>query len=102
MAGQRVGFQYHTVRGIIKTANNAAREIASERLILESEKLGGLHPFAYIGSKVIFLGIFVLAQSLWMGFFVDQVIGGLPGDLLVKLALLVLASAAMTSVCLGI
>ncbi|MDB6003321.1 MAG: transporter related [Prosthecobacter sp.] len=86
----------------LMASNNAAREIAAERLILEREKLGGLHPFAYIGSKVIFLGIFVLAQSLWMGFFVDMVIGGLPGDLISKLMLLVLASAAMTSVCLGI
>ena len=86
----------------LMASNNAAREIASERLILEREKLGGLHPFAYIGSKVIFLGIFVLAQSLWMGLFVDMVIGGLPGDLITKLVLLVLASAAMTSVCLGI
>lgn len=86
----------------LMASNNAAREIASERLILEREKLGGLHPFAYIGSKVIFLGMFVLAQSLWMGFFVDMVTGGLPGDLVTKLVLLVLASAAMTSVCLGI
>lgn len=86
----------------LMASNNAAREIASERLILEREKLGGLHPFAYIGSKVIFLGIFVLAQSLWMGLFVDMVVGGLPGDLIIRLVLLVLASAAMTSVCLGI
>lgn len=86
----------------LMASNNAAREIASERLILEREKLGGLHPFAYVGSKVIFLGLFVLAQSIWMGFFVDLVVGGLPGDLVTKIALLVLASAAMTSVCLGI
>lgn len=86
----------------LMASNNAAREIAGERLILEREKLGGLHPFAYVGSKVIFLGVFVLAQSLWMGFFVDLVVGGLPGDLLVKLALLTLASGAMTSICLGI
>ncbi|MFO1483603.1 MAG: ATP-binding cassette domain-containing protein [Verrucomicrobiaceae bacterium] len=86
----------------LMASNNAAREIASERLILEREKLGGLHPFAYVGSKVIFLGVFVLAQSLWMGFFVDLVVGGLPGDLITKLVLLALASAAMTSVCLGI
>lgn len=86
----------------LMASNNAAREIASERLILEREKLGGLHPFAYVGSKVIFLGIFVLAQSVWMGLFVDLVVGSLPGDLVIKLALLVLASAAMTSVCLGV
>lgn len=86
----------------LMASNNAAREIASERLILEREKLGGLHPFAYVGSKVIFLGIFVLAQSVWMGLFVDLVVGSLPGDLVIKLALLALASAAMTSVCLGV
>ena len=68
----------------------------------EREKLGGLSPLAYVGSKVIFLGVFVLAQSLWMGLFVEMITGGLPGDLVIKLALLVLASAAMTAVCLGI
>ncbi len=86
----------------LMASNNAAREVASERLILEREKLGGLHPCAYVGSKVLFLGVFVLAQALWMGFFVDLIVGGLPGDLIMRLVLLVLASAAMTSVCLGI
>jgi len=86
----------------LMASNNAAREIASERLILEREKLGGLHPLAYVWSKVVFLGVFVLAQSLWMGLFVEMITGGLPGDLITKLALLVLASAAMTAVCLGI
>ncbi|MEN3943594.1 ATP-binding cassette domain-containing protein [Prosthecobacter sp. SYSU 5D2] len=86
----------------LMASNNAAREISGERLILEREKLGGLSTLAYLISKVLFLGVFVLAQSLWMGLFVDMVVGGLPGDLLVKLVLLVLASAAMTSICLGI
>ena len=86
----------------LMASNNAAREIAGERLILEREKLGGLSVSAYLISKILFLGVFVLAQSLWMGVFVDMVVGGLPGHLLVKLLLLVLASAAMTSVCLGI
>jgi ABC transport system ATP-binding/permease protein len=86
----------------LMASNNAAREIAGERLILEREKLGGLSTLAYLISKVLFLGVFVLAQSVWMGVFVDMVVGGLPGDLMVKLMLLVLASAAMTSICLGI
>lgn len=86
----------------LMASNNAAREIAGERLILEREKLGGLGAGAYLISKMIFLGALVLAQSLWMGVFVDMVVGGLPGHLIVKLLLLVLASAAMTSVCLGI
>lgn len=86
----------------LMASNNAAREIAGERLILEREKLGGLSTSAYVISKVLFLGVFVLAQSIWMGVFVDMITGGLPGDLLLKLALLVLVSAAMTSICLGI
>jgi hypothetical protein len=86
----------------LMASNNAAREVAGERLILEREKLGGLSVTAYVLSKVFFLGVFVLAQSIWMGVFVDMVTGGLPGDLLTKLLLLVLVSAAMTSVCLGI
>ncbi|MES2596994.1 MAG: ATP-binding cassette domain-containing protein [Verrucomicrobiota bacterium] len=86
----------------LMASNNAAREIAGERLILEREKLGGLSTTAYVLSKVLFLGVFVLAQSVWMGIFVDMVTGGLPGDLVTKLVLLVLVSAAMTSVCLGI
>lgn len=86
----------------LMASNNAAREIAGERLILEREKLGGLSTMAYVISKVLFLGVFVLAQSIWMGVFVDMVTGGLPGDLIVKLGLLVLVSAAMTSICLGI
>ncbi|HYF37292.1 MAG TPA: ATP-binding cassette domain-containing protein [Prosthecobacter sp.] len=86
----------------LMASNNAAREVAGERLILEREKLGGLRPIAYVISKVLFLGVFVLAQSIWMGVFVDMVTGSLPGDLLVKLMLLVLASAAITSICLGI
>ena len=86
----------------LMASNNAAREIAGERLILEREKLGGLSTLAYVISKVLFLGVFVLAQSIWMGIFVDMITGGLPGDLLVKLGLLTLVSAAMTSICLGI
>lgn len=86
----------------LMASNNAAREIAGERLILEREKLGGLSTMAYVISKVLFLGVFVLAQSIWMGVFVDMITGGLPGDLIVKLGLLVLVSAAMTSICLGI
>lgn len=86
----------------LMASNNAAREIAGERLILEREKLGGLSTMAYILSKVLFLGVFVLAQSIWMGIFVDMITGGLPGDLMIKLALLILVSAAMTSICLGI
>lgn len=82
-------------------ANNSGREIAAERGIFEKEKLSGLNPLAYIGSKAAFLSVLVLAQSLWMGFFVHHVCG-FPGELGGQLLLLVLVNAAMTSICLGI
>jgi ABC transport system ATP-binding/permease protein len=86
----------------LMASNNAAREVAGERLILEREKLGGLRPIAYVISKVLFLGVFVLAQSIGMALFVEMVTGGLPGDFITKTVLLVLSSAAITAVCLGI
>jgi len=82
-------------------ANNSGREIAAERSIFEKEKLAGLRCSSYIASKAVFLSLLVLAQSLWMGVFVHYVCG-LPGDLMVQLAFLILANAAMTAVCLGI
>ena len=86
----------------LMASNNAAREIAGERDVLERERLGGLRALSYVTSKAMFLGTFVLAQSLWMGLFVAVLCPGIPGDLLQRLLLLVFASAAMTSVCLGI
>lgn len=82
-------------------ANNSGREIAAERPIFEKEKLAGLRCSSYIASKAVFLGLLVVAQSLWMGLFVHYVCG-LPGNLMAQLAFLLLANAAMTSVCLGI
>lgn len=82
-------------------ANNSGREIAAERGIFEKERLSGLNPLAYIGSKAAFFLVLVLAQSLWMGFFVHRICG-FPGELGGQLLLLVLVNAAMTSICLGI
>lgn len=93
---------FQVVLVTLMASNNAAREIAGERDILERERLGGLRPLAYITSKILFLGTLVLAQALWMGLFVEMMCRGIPGDLFVKLGLLVMASAAMTAVCLGI
>ncbi len=82
-------------------ANNAAREIAGERLILEKEKFSGLTPLAYIVSKVAFLSVLVAVQSVWMSFFVHLVVQ-MPGGLLAQTMLLVLVNGAMTAVSLGI
>lgn len=82
-------------------ANNSGREIASERLIFEKEKLSGLRPSSYVASKVAFLSGLVLVQSLWMGLFVHFVCD-FPGDLLTQLVFLVLVNGAMTSVCLAL
>jgi ABC-type multidrug transport system ATPase subunit len=82
-------------------ANNSGREIASERQIFEKEKLSGLSPGAYIGSKVLFLGALSAVQSLWMGCFVHFTCA-FPGQLLEQLVFLFLVNAAMTAVCLAI
>lgn len=82
-------------------SNNAAREIAGERLIMEKEKFAGASPPAYIASKLAFLAVLVLVQSIWMFAFV-QYCWPLRGDVVNHLIFLILANAAMTSVCLGI
>lgn len=82
-------------------SNNAAREIAGERLQLEKEKYGGLHPSAYLLSKLVFLSSLVVVQSVWMYAFVDF-FWPFRGDGLTHLSFLLLANAAMTSVCLAI
>jgi ABC-type multidrug transport system ATPase subunit len=82
-------------------SNNAAREIAAERPVYEKEKFGGLRPAAYLSSKVVFLGFLVVAQSLWMAFFVNF-FGTFRGDFTQHVVFLLLVNAAMTSTCLAI
>jgi len=82
-------------------SNNAAREIAAERPIYEKEKFGGLRPSAYIASKVAFLSCLVIAQSLWMGAFVNF-FGPFRGDFLQHVGFLLLINSAMTGICLAI
>ena len=81
-------------------SNNAAREIAGERAIVEKEKYAGMKVSSYMLSKWMFLGTLVLVQSIWMylfvNFFWDR------GGGLTHLSFLILANAAMTSVCLAI
>jgi len=82
-------------------SNNGAREIAGERAIFEKEKFAGLRPLAYVGSKAVFLGALVLAQSLWMAAFVHWIVR-FPGDPMTRAGLLIGINAAMTFVCLGL
>ena len=82
-------------------SNNAAREIAGERQILEKEKFGGVSPIAYLMSKVVFLSGLVLVQSLWMAGFVE-LFWSFKGNFADHAIFLVLVNAAMTSICLGI
>lgn len=82
-------------------ANNAAREVAGERLILEKEKFSGLSPLAFVVSRMVFLVALVGVQSVWMSLFVNSVVR-MPGNLITQTLLLFLVNAAMTSVSLGI
>ncbi len=82
-------------------SNNAAREIAGERRLLEKEKLAGLHPGAYVSARACFLLLLVAAQSVWMGVFVDTFCR-LPGSLGMQILMLFLVNGALTSTCLAI
>ncbi len=82
-------------------SNNSAREIAGERPIYEKEKFGGLRPSAYIASKLAFLACLVIAQSLWMAFFVN-LFGAFRGDFFQHVGFLLMVNAAMTGICLAI
>lgn len=81
-------------------SNNAAREVAGERTIMEKEKYAGMRPSAYLCSKIAFLCTLVLLQSVWMYLFVDFFWDR--GGGMTHLSFLILANAAMTFVCLGI
>jgi ABC transport system ATP-binding/permease protein len=85
----------------LMASNNSAREIAGERPIYEKEKFGGLRPSAYLASKVAFLSCLVIAQSLWMAFFVNF-FGTFRGDFMEHAGFLLLINAAMTAICLAI
>lgn len=82
-------------------SNNSAREIAGERLLFEKEKLAGLRPLSYLGSKLSYLAVLVGAQSVWMAVFV-QTFCRIPVDFAAHALLLIFVNAAMTCVCLGI
>lgn len=82
-------------------SNNAAREIAGERQILEKEKFGGVRPSAYLLSKLAFLSSLVIIQSAWMAVFVEM-FWPFRGDFTSHLIFLILVNGAMTAICLGI
>ncbi len=82
-------------------SNNSAREIAGERPIYEKEKFGGLRPLAYLCSKIAFLSCLIIAQSLWMAFFVN-LFGSFRGEFVEHAIFLLLINASMTFICLAI
>jgi hypothetical protein len=81
-----------------RRSNNAAREIAAERLLFEKEKFSGLRPSAYVASKALFLALLIIVQSGWMALFVDLIVG-FPGEVGSQVLLLVLVNAALTALC---
>ena len=86
-------------------SNNAAREIAGERKIMEKEKFGGVSPLAYLMSKITFLMAIILVQSLIMGIAVESAWsfkGTGVTSYVDHFIFLVMINAAMTFICLGI
>ena len=82
-------------------SNNAAREVAGERKIMEKEKFGGVRPIAYLLSKLAFLTCLILAQSLWMAMFVEF-FWEFRGSFVSHVSFLILVNASITAICLAI
>jgi len=82
-------------------SNNAAREVAGERKIMEKEKFGGVRPISYLLSKLAFLSCLILAQSLWMAMFVEF-FWQFSGSFASHVAFLILVNASITAICLAI
>jgi len=80
----------------------AAREIASERVLFERERRGGLRGTAYLLAKLGFLIPIMIAHGMALLLLVDIMGGHLPGNMLLRLVLLVLTGVAFSSLCLGI
>jgi hypothetical protein len=83
-------------------SNNSSREIAGERQIFEKEKLGGVRPLVYLGSKLAFLSVLVIIQSVWMAIFVQSICKLPLESFFPHIILLLLVNGAMTAICLGI
>ncbi len=84
----------------LMASNNGAREIASERNLYEKERLIGLNPVAYCLSKIFFVSILAIFQSIWMCAFVKYVCG-FPGSFVSQAFILSMVGLAMTMVCLA-
>ena len=82
-------------------SNNAAREVAGERKIMEKEKFGGVRPVSYLLSKLAFLTCLILAQSLWMAMFVE-IFWQFSGNFASHVSFLILVNASITAICLAI
>jgi ABC transport system ATP-binding/permease protein len=80
----------------------AAREIASERFLFERERRAGLRSTAYLMAKLGFLIPLMCAHAMALVLLVDMMGGHLPGNMLLRLILLVLTGVAFSSLCLGI
>ena len=82
-------------------ANNGAREIAKEHVVLQKELRAGLSPLAYVSTKFFQVVMLCALQAFWMAWFVKSVCG-FPGMLISQIAILFAATLAMSTTCLAI
>ena len=78
---------------------NACRELVKEAPIFQRERMVGLHPTAYVLSKLLVLALLSLAQSLCLVFLVNHwvTLGGQP-----LLHFFMIYGASITGTCLGL
>lgn len=82
-------------------ANNGAREIAKEDVILKKELRAGLSSAAYVSTKFLQIVMLCLIQAFWMTWFVKGICG-FPGPLIEQFAILFASVLAMSTTCLAI
>lgn len=87
-------------------ASNAVREVVKERPILRREQNFGLSIAAYIGSKVVPLGVITIAQSLVLALVGTARLGGLDDGLAgmpaLSLLTVMVAVCGLSALCLGL
>lgn len=86
---------------MLAAVKTGAGEAAEDRGTLPSERVGGLRIGAWVGSKVVFVGAQLLAQSLSLALLTEVILGAMPGHGGMRALLLVVTSLAFGFFCLG-
>lgn len=86
---------------LVFSVRGSSREIAGEWGLYMREKIGGLHPLAYLLGKLGYILPLVILQSFLLAGVVEILTGGLPGFVVSRFLLLGATGVAFSSLCLA-